>query len=69
MKQTGDYITIKRMVRRFLDGKSAFFNGNETDDSDNDDENYNENNSSSSFLRVLPIIATNSFPSSPTRTN
>ena len=28
----------------FLDGKSAFFNGNESDDSDNDDENYNENN-------------------------
>ena len=37
------------MVRRgwlevFLDGKSAFFNGNESDHSDNDGENYNENN-------------------------
>ena len=28
----------------FLDGKGAFFNGNESDGSDNDDENYNENN-------------------------
>ena len=28
----------------FLDGKGAFFNGNEYDDSDNDNENYNKNN-------------------------
>ena len=28
----------------FLDGKGAFFNGNESDGSDNDDENHNENN-------------------------
>ena len=31
------------MVRKFLDNKSAFYNGSESDDSDNDDENYNEN--------------------------
>ena len=28
----------------FLDRKSAFFNGNESNNSDNDDQNYNENN-------------------------
>ena len=28
----------------FSDGKGAFYNGNESDNSDNDDENYNENN-------------------------
>ena len=27
----------------FLDNKSAFSNGSESDDSDNDHENYNEN--------------------------
>ena len=28
----------------FLNGKGAFFNVNESDDSYNDDDNYNENN-------------------------
>ena len=32
------------MVRRILDGKSAFYNGSESDGSNTDDENYNENN-------------------------
>ena len=32
------------MLEEFLDGKCAFYNGNESDDSDNDDENYSENN-------------------------
>ena len=31
-------------MEEFLDGKDAFYNGNENDDSDYDDENYNENN-------------------------
>ena len=28
----------------FSDGKSTFYNGNESDNSDNDYENFNENN-------------------------
>ena len=32
------------MLVEFSDSKSAFYNGNESDNSDNDDENYNENN-------------------------
>ena len=28
----------------FSDGKGAFYDGNESDNTDNDDENYNENN-------------------------
>ena len=28
----------------FLDGESAFYNGNESGDSDDDGDNYNENN-------------------------
>ena len=28
----------------FSDGKDAFYNGSESDDSDNDAKNYNENN-------------------------
>ena len=28
----------------FLEGKGAFYNGNESNNSGNDDENYNENN-------------------------
>ena len=39
------YITKKKeWLEEFLDGKGAFDNGSESDDSDNDDENYNENN-------------------------
>ena len=69
------YIPVNRrqnsvdIDRGFSDGKDAFYNGNESDNSDNDDENYNEIMSSSSYLRVLPIITQNSFTSSPTRTN
>ena len=45
MKQTVYYITKKKeWLEEFLDGKGAFDNGSESDDSDNDDENYNENN-------------------------
>ena len=58
MKQIGDHITIKRVVRSiFRDGKGPFFNGSESDDSDNDDENYMKIMNSSSYLRVLLIIA------------
>ena len=32
------------MVRSILEGKGAFFSGNESDNCDNDDENYSENN-------------------------
>ena len=46
------------MVRRNLDDKGAVYNGSECDDSDTDDNNYNGNNEhSSSYLRVLPILA------------
>ena len=64
------YIPVKRrqnsveIDRVFSDGKDAFYNSNESDNSDNDDENYNEIMSSSSYLRVLPIITQNSFTSS-----
>ena len=68
------YIPVKRRqnsveIGDFSDGKDAFYNGNESDNSDNDDENYNEIMSSSSYLRVLPIITQNSFTSSPARIN
>ena len=32
------------MLGEFLDGKGAFYNGNESVGSDSDDDNYNENN-------------------------
>ena len=32
------------MLVEFSDGESAFYNGNESDNSYNTDENYNENN-------------------------
>ena len=43
LKQTGVtyYILRRRMVRRILDSKGAFYKGTE---SDNNDESYNENN-------------------------
>ena len=43
---------------RPLDGKGAFHNGSESDDSDNDDENYNENNEQQQLPEGLPIVAT-----------
>ena len=33
----------EEQVEEFLDEKSAFYNGSESDDGDNDYENYNEN--------------------------
>ena len=46
------------MVRTILDGKGAFYKGSESDDSDNDDGNYNNIMIGSSYLSVLPIVAT-----------
>ena len=43
LKWKRDHITIEEWFEEFLDNKSAFYNGRESDDSDNDDENYNEN--------------------------
>ena len=44
----GSYYNKKFYCRilsvEFSDGKGAFYNGNESDNSDNDNENYNENN-------------------------
>ena len=40
----GSYYNKEEWLEEFLDGKGAFYNGNESDDSDNDDGNYNENN-------------------------
>ena len=37
---SGSYYNKRGWLEVFLDGKSAFFNGNESDDNDNDDENY-----------------------------
>ena len=34
----------KELLGEFLDGKGAFYNGNESVGSDSDDDNYNENN-------------------------
>ena len=39
----GSYYKQDARLEEFLDEKSAFYNGSESDDSDNDDENYNEN--------------------------
>ena len=43
LKQTGSYYKQEKWLELFLDDKSAFSDGSETNDSDNDDENYNEN--------------------------
>ena len=40
----GSYYNKEEWLEEFLEGKGAFYNGSESDDSDNDDENYNENN-------------------------
>ena len=37
------YYKQEEWLEEFLDDKSAFSDGSESDDSDNDDENYNEN--------------------------
>ena len=39
-----DLLRQRRCLEEFLEGKGAFCNGNESDDSENDDENCNENN-------------------------
>ena len=39
----GSYYKQDARLEEFLDEKSAFYNGSESDDSDNGDENYNEN--------------------------
>ena len=39
----GSYYKQEEWLEAFLDDKSAFPDGSESDDSDNDDENYNEN--------------------------
>ena len=38
------YCNKEEWLEEFLDGESAFYNGNKSGDSDNDGENYNENN-------------------------
>ena len=37
------YYDKEEWLEEFLDGKGAFYNGSESDDSENDDGNYNEN--------------------------
>ena len=45
---------MQRGTEEFLDRKSAFYNGNE---SDNDDESYHENyEQQQCYWRVLPIV-------------
>ena len=39
----GSYYNQEEWVEEFLDDKSVFYNGSESDDGDNDNENYNEN--------------------------
>ena len=39
----GSYYKHKELLEAFLDNKSTFSNGSESDDHDNDDENYNGN--------------------------
>ena len=39
----GSHYKQEECLEAFLEEKSAFSNGSESDDSDNDDENYNEN--------------------------
>ena len=36
------YHNQEEWLEEFLNDKSAFYNGSESDDSDNDDKNYNE---------------------------
>ena len=39
----GSYYNQEEWLEEFLDDKSAFYNGSESDDSDNDDENLKGN--------------------------
>ena len=39
----GSYCNKEEWLEEFLDGKGAFYNGNENNDGDNDGDNYNEN--------------------------
>ena len=39
----GSYYKQKDWLEEFLDDKSVYSDGSESDDSDKDDENYNEN--------------------------
>ena len=39
----GSHYKQEECLEAFLEEKSAFSNGSESDDSDKDDENYNEN--------------------------
>ena len=41
--EKGSYYNQEEWFEEFLDNKSAFYNGSESDDSDNDAENYSEN--------------------------
>ena len=54
----GLHYNKEEWLGKSLDGKGGFSNGNESHDSDNDDENYNENKNSSSYGKVLLIVAT-----------
>ena len=40
----GSYYNPEEWFEEFLDGKAAFYNDGESDDSDIEDQNYNENN-------------------------
>ena len=41
--EKGSYYNQEEWFEEFLDNKSAFYNGSESDDSDNDAKNYSEN--------------------------
>ena len=61
------YCNQEEWLKEFLENKSAFYNGNESDDSDNDDESYNENieavirrcSSKQMFFKILQISQEN----------
>ena len=61
------YCNQEEWLKEFLENKSAFYNGTESDDSDNDDESYNENieavirrcSSKQMFFKILQISQEN----------
>ena len=61
------YCNQEEWLKEFLENKSAFYNGTESNDSDNDDESYNENieavirrcSSKQMFLKILQISQEN----------
>ena len=63
----GSYYKQEEWLEAFLDNKSAFPDGSESDYSDNDDENYNENteafvrrcSSKQVFLKISQIAQEN----------